>query len=91
MSSYSFSSILQGLVCFDGISTIVGYLMPNPFYSYKVKLWVGVKGDSKAAFSIAVGKGATHFLWLHHFTLDFYFILLRDKEVSSTISGVFYA
>ena len=24
-----------GLVWFYGISTIVGYLMPNPFYTYK--------------------------------------------------------
>ena len=25
-----------GLVWFYGISTIVGYLMPNPFYTYKI-------------------------------------------------------
>ena len=26
--------LLNALVCFFGISTILGYLMPNPFYTY---------------------------------------------------------
>ena len=28
-----------GLVGFYGISTIVGYLMPNPFYTYILKIY----------------------------------------------------
>ena len=42
-----------GLVWFYGISTIVGYLMPNPFYTYIVKLATVVKGDQTAPYSIA--------------------------------------
>ena len=33
-----------GLVDFNGISTIVGYLMPNPFYTYIYliyRIWFG--------------------------------------------------
>ena len=33
--SFSFKQFWFGLVWFYGISTIVGYLMPNPFYTYK--------------------------------------------------------
>ena len=28
-----------GLVGFYGISTIVGYLMPNPLYTYILNIW----------------------------------------------------
>ena len=28
-----------GLVSFYGISTIVGYLMPNPLYTYILNIW----------------------------------------------------
>ena len=29
-----------GLLCFDGISTIVGYLMPKPLYTYILKFMI---------------------------------------------------
>ena len=28
-----------GLIWFYGISTTVGYLMPNPFYTYILNIW----------------------------------------------------
>ena len=38
------------MVWFDGISTIVGYLMPNPLYTYILNIydldWVGFYGIS---------------------------------------------
>ena len=40
------------LVWFYGISTIVGYFMPNPLY-IKVKLATVAEGDQKTPFSIA--------------------------------------
>ena len=37
-----------GLDCFYGISTIVGYLMPNPLYTYTLDIydlvWLGFMG-----------------------------------------------
>ena len=42
--------ILFGLVWFYGISTIVGYLMPNPLYTYILNIydlvWLGFNGIS---------------------------------------------
>ena len=35
-----------GLVCFYGISTIVGYLMPNPVYSYILDICIICKRTS---------------------------------------------
>ena len=35
MTSVALVSVLFCFVFFYGISTIVGYLMPNPFYTYK--------------------------------------------------------
>ena len=32
------------LVRFYGISTIVGYLMPTPLYTYVLDIWVGLIG-----------------------------------------------
>ena len=32
------------LVWFYGISTIVGYLMPNPLYTYILNIWFGLVG-----------------------------------------------
>ena len=29
------------LVWFDGISTIIGYLMPNPVFTYILSIWFG--------------------------------------------------
>ena len=34
-----FPKIFVGLVWFYGISTIVGYLMPNPFYTYILNMY----------------------------------------------------
>ena len=69
-----------GLVWFNGISNIVGHLMPNTFY----KLATLVEGDPKAFFSIATtrscGKGATPFPGLLHFTLDPYLFMLSIKQ-----------
>ena len=52
-----------------------------------------VEGNQKAPFSIAfdrsVGKGATPFPGLLHFTLDTYLVLMSIKEVTSTIFKVF--
>ena len=33
-----------GLLGFYGISTIVGYLMPNPLYTYIMNIWFGLVG-----------------------------------------------
>ena len=35
----NFDSLWFSLVWFYGISTIVGYLMPNPSYTYTLKIW----------------------------------------------------
>ena len=34
-----FTALVIGLVCFHGISTIVGYLMPNPLYTYILNIY----------------------------------------------------
>ena len=31
--------LMKGLVWFDGISTILGYLMPNPLYTYILNIY----------------------------------------------------
>ena len=66
---------------FYGISTIVGYLMPNPFL-YILKFVTLVEGHLKAPFSIATTLryrgGATPFPGLLHFTLDPHLIVLHQ-------------
>ena len=54
------------MVGFYGISTIVGYLMSNPVYAYKLGFgWVGVYG-----ISILVGYLLPNLL--HTYTLNIY-------------------
>ena len=59
-----------GLIWFGGISTIVSYLMPNPLYTYKVKVKLAtvIKSDLKAPFSIATTwkcrEGRYSFPWI---------------------------
>ena len=73
-------------VCFwfGGISTIVGYLMTNPLYTYiqvKVKLTTLVEDGLKAPFSIATtprSRGGFYFIpWI---ALDPYLSVLSAKQ-----------
>ena len=40
------------LVCFNGISTIVSYLMPNPFLFIKTVLFQTIKFSSTDLFTV---------------------------------------
>ena len=78
-SLYIYISYIRfGLVGFYGISTIVGYLMPNFVYKY-IKLSKVGDDNRERPFHLllhpGIGEGVTPFPGLLHFTLDPYLIM----------------
>ena len=65
------------MVWFDGISTIVGYLMPNYPYTYilnmisKHILFMTFLNESELSFLFLLLNGSTYFylIWLIQFTI----------------------
>ena len=61
---------LFGLVRFDGISTIVGYLMPNPPYTYILNIydlgWLGFYGISTIIGYLMINPFYTYILNIYN-------------------------